>query len=239
MNPRESLDSPLGSPLGHHRPAHHVMTVNEMCASPQGPPLDYSFLEIRTIEELREVMPRSGYRKQPPEFLEDEMGQQIPNPAREEWVPAPNPNMRTEALKMGNNMLTALPPAFNIIIREIIDTPRNLSWIDLSFNLLEEIPSVLSSYTNLNVIYLHANRIRKVTPGQCVGLVDLPKLRSLTLHGNPCEQQTKNYRLLVTGMFRQIKTLDFTTITSIDREKADGFYARYQRIKENSKSNRD
>eukprot|EP00802_Teleaulax_amphioxeia_P033047 Tamp_37640.p2 GENE.Tamp_37640~~Tamp_37640.p2 ORF type:complete len:162 (+),score=13.99 Tamp_37640:38-487(+) len=44
MNPRESLDSPLGSPLGHHRPAHHVMTVNEMCASPQGPPLDYSFL---------------------------------------------------------------------------------------------------------------------------------------------------------------------------------------------------
>ena len=51
--------------------------------------------------------------------------------------------------------LTALPPAFNIIIREVIDTPRNLSWIDLSFNLLEEIPSVLSSYTNLNVIYLH------------------------------------------------------------------------------------
>ena len=24
----------------------HVMTVNEMCASPQGPPLDYSFLGI-------------------------------------------------------------------------------------------------------------------------------------------------------------------------------------------------
>jgi hypothetical protein len=104
--------------------------------------------------------------------------------------------------------------------------------------LLEEIPSVLSSYTNLNVIYLHANRIRKVTPGQCVGLVDLPKLRSLTLHGNPCEQ-TKNYRILVTGMFRQIKTLDFTTITTIDREKADGFFARYLRIKENSKNSRD
>jgi hypothetical protein len=53
---------------------------------------------------------------------------------RDDWIKAPNENLRTEALKLGNNMLAALPPAFNIIIREIIDTPRNLSWIDLSFN---------------------------------------------------------------------------------------------------------
>jgi len=54
--------------------------------------------------------------------------------------------------------------------------------------------------------------------------------------GNPCEQTNKNYRLLVTGMFTHIKTLDFTTITTIDREKADGFYARYLRVKETTKS---
>jgi hypothetical protein len=35
--------------------------------------------EIQTIEELREVLPRSGFRKQPPEFVDDEAGQQIPN----------------------------------------------------------------------------------------------------------------------------------------------------------------
>jgi hypothetical protein len=100
------------------------MTVNEMCASPQGPPLDYSFLgiclpakriccdfcdtpvlvlktllclscgrygatrclilatEIRIVEELREVLPRSGFRKQPPDFLEDESGQQVANPIK-------------------------------------------------------------------------------------------------------------------------------------------------------------
>jgi hypothetical protein len=164
-NPRETMDSPLESPLGQHRDkdhrksvgTHQVMTVNEMCASPQGPPLDYSFLEIRMVEELREVLPRSGYRKAPPDFLEDESGQQIPNPIKDDWVAAPNPNMRTEALKMGNNFLAAIPPAFNIIIREIIDRPRNLSWIDLSFNLLEEVPSVLSSYTNLNVSVLNAS----------------------------------------------------------------------------------
>jgi len=246
QNPRENVDSPLLSPLGHHRDKEkeqqhkekkEVVTVNEMCASPQGPPLDYSFLEIRVVEELREVLPRSGYRKQPPDFLEDESGQQIPNPIKDEWVKAPNENMRTEALKMGNNFLSTLPPVFNILMREILDKPRNLSWIDLSFNLLEEVPSVLSSYANLNVVYLHANRIRRINSAQC--LVDLPKLRSLTLHGNMCEQQTKNYRHLITGMFKQIKTLDFTTITTIDREKADNFYARYLRIKENRPKRRD
>jgi hypothetical protein len=36
---------------------------------------------------------------------------------QDDWVKAPNENMRTEALKMGNNFLTTLPPAFNIIIR--------------------------------------------------------------------------------------------------------------------------
>ena len=50
----------------------------------------------------------------------------------------------------------------------------------------------------------------------------------------------ENYRLLVAGMFKNIKTLDFTTITTIDRDKSDTFYARYLTIKENSKrGNRD
>ena len=114
------------------------MTVNEMCASPQGPPLDYSFLgmcladariccescatpfmhtlprlktllclscwrseatrglvlstEIRIVEELREVLPRSGFRKQPPDFLEDEAGQQVANPIKVS-SPAQNPQI--------------------------------------------------------------------------------------------------------------------------------------------------
>lgn len=35
--------------------------------------------EIQAIEELREVMPRSGFRKQPPETIEDESGAAVPN----------------------------------------------------------------------------------------------------------------------------------------------------------------
>ena len=156
------------------------------------------------------MMPRSGYRKEPQETMEDEQGQQVPNPLHAEWV-APPRAFETKAIKLGNIMLTALPPAFNVVIREVrprahyharrivlgvvgdcepvecmceggllaredpnehhcctwrwsahvwrgaaltgkgagarqvIEKPRLLSWIDLSFNQLEEVPQVQCS----------------------------------------------------------------------------------------------
>uniref|UniRef100_A0A7S1DYU1 Leucine-rich repeat-containing protein 51 n=2 Tax=Hemiselmis andersenii TaxID=464988 RepID=A0A7S1DYU1_HEMAN len=219
-----------GSPLLRAAaPKHTFQSTVSLMRNPQGPPLDYSFLEIKVIEELREVMPRTGFRKQPPETIEDETGAQVPNPLRDEWVAPPRDDLQVHGLKLGNNMLASLPPVFNIIIREIMDKPRNLSWIDLSFNQLEEVPQVLASYQMLNVVYLHSNRIRKLNSAKC--LTELPSLRSLTLHGNPCEQ-TKNYRLFCMGMFKTIKSLDFTCVTTIDREKAETFYSRYLRNKE-------
>mmetsp|Transcript_53375 Transcript_53375/g.130408 ORF Transcript_53375/g.130408 Transcript_53375/m.130408 type:complete len:243 (-) Transcript_53375:37-765(-) len=220
-------DSPPGSPM--RGPKHVMMKTVELMKNPQGPPLDYSFLEIKVIEELREVMPRSGFRKQPPETIEDETGAQIPNPLREEWIAPPREDLQIQGLKLGNNYLTSLPPAFNIVIREVMEKPRHLSWIDLSFNMLEEVPQVLASYSQLNVIYLHANRIKKLASSKA--LAELPQLRSLTLHGNPCEQ-VKNYRLFAIGMFKTIKTLDFACVTTIDREKAETFYSRHMRNKE-------
>ena len=67
-----------------------------------------------------------------------------------------------------------------------MEKPRNLSWIDLSFNQLEEVPQVLASYQSLNVVYLHSNRIKKLSSAKA--LTELPALRSLTLHGNALEQ---------------------------------------------------
>lgn len=70
--------SPPGSPM-RTLPKHTFQSTVALMRNPQGPPLDYSFLDIKLIEELREVMPRSGFRKQPPETIEDEAGAQIPN----------------------------------------------------------------------------------------------------------------------------------------------------------------
>jgi len=67
-------------------PKHTFQSTVQLMKNPQGPPLDYSFLEIKQIEELREVMPRTGFRKQPPETIEDETGAQIPNVRKERRV---------------------------------------------------------------------------------------------------------------------------------------------------------
>jgi len=140
----------------------------ELMTNPQGPVLDYSFLEIHTIEELTSVAPRSGYRERPPEKIEtkDAFGKVklVENPLLKTWEPPPvgpgGQALVTEGLKLSNNHFTSLPGATHIVLREVLERSWLLRWIDLSFNNLESIPEVLSSYLRLNTIYLHANRIR-------------------------------------------------------------------------------
>ena len=140
----------------------------ELMTNPQGPVLDYSFLEIQTIEELTSVAPRSGYRERPPEKIEtkDAFGKVklVENPLLKTWEPPPvgpgGQALVTEGLKLSNNHLTSLPGATHIVLREVLERSWLLRWIDLSFNNIESIPEVLSSYLRLNTIYLHANRIR-------------------------------------------------------------------------------
>jgi hypothetical protein len=140
----------------------------ELMTNPQGPVLDYSFLEIQTIEELTSVAPRSGYRERPPETIEtkDAFGKVklVDNPLLKTWEPPPvgpgGQALVTEGLKLSNNHFTSLPGATHIVLREVLERSWLLRWIDLSFNNLESIPEVLSSYLRLNTIYLHANRIR-------------------------------------------------------------------------------
>ena len=50
---------------------------------------------------------------------------------------------------------------------------------------------VLTTFFNLSVLYLHGNSIQRL--GEVNKLAALPRLRSLTLHGNPIEEE-KGYR---------------------------------------------
>jgi Leucine-rich repeat (LRR) protein len=50
---------------------------------------------------------------------------------------------------------------------------------------------VLTTFFNLSVLYLHGNSIQRL--GEVNKLAVLPRLRSLTLHGNPIEEE-KGYR---------------------------------------------
>ncbi|XP_036924480.1 transmembrane O-methyltransferase homolog isoform X1 [Sturnira hondurensis] len=102
----------------------------------------------------------------------------------------------TQALWLNNNVLNELKD-FNQVISQLLEYPGNLAWIDLSFNDLTSIDPVLTTFFNLSVLYLHGNSIQRL--GEVNKLAILPRLRSLTLHGNPIEEE-KGYRTQVGTM---------------------------------------
>jgi len=203
------------------------MTTVELMTNPGGPVLDYSFLRIADIRDLRTVAPRSGYREKPPENIEttDRYGTVlvVDNPLLKEWVPPPAGRLLvTQGLKLSNNELSSLPGVTHIILREVLERSWLLRWIDLSFNNLQDIPEAISSYSRLNTLYLHANRI---THASQVKILTTPDLHSLTLHGNPCENG-RHYKKVVLAHCAALRRLDFSTVTKHDRELATIFAQR-------------
>lgn len=80
---------------------------------------------------------------------------------------------------------------FNHVVSQLLGHLENLAWINLSFNDLTSIDPALTTFFKLCVLYLHGNSIQRL--GEVNKLAVLPQLRSLTLHGNPTEEE-KGYR---------------------------------------------
>uniref|UniRef100_A0A8C6Q9D1 Leucine-rich repeat-containing protein 51 n=1 Tax=Nannospalax galili TaxID=1026970 RepID=A0A8C6Q9D1_NANGA len=103
-------------------------------------------------------------------------------------------------------------------LRPLLEHPENLAWLDLSFNDLTSIDPVLMTFFNLSVLYLHGNSIHRL--GEVNKLAVLPCLRSLTLHGNPIEEE-KGYRQYVLCNLPRVTTFDFSGVTKADRTTAE------------------
>ena len=71
-------------------------------------------------------------------------------------------------------------------------------------------------FPNLTTLYLHANQITKLS--NIKKLAGLTQLKSLTLYGNPLEEN-KHYRNYILHIFPELQQLDFSVITSGQREK--------------------
>ncbi|XP_012600412.2 leucine-rich repeat-containing protein 51 isoform X4 [Microcebus murinus] len=162
----------------------------------QEPPLDYSFRSIHIIPDLVSEDPRPGLRP----LRHSKSGKSL-----------------TQSLWLNNNVLNDLEH-FNEVVSQLLAYPQNLAWIDLSFNDLTSIDPVLTTFCNLSVIYLHGNSIHRLS--EVNKLAVLPRLRSLTLHGNPMEEE-KGYRQYVLCTLPRITTLDFSGITKADRTTAE------------------
>uniref|UniRef100_A0A8D2BU61 Leucine-rich repeat-containing protein 51 n=1 Tax=Sus scrofa TaxID=9823 RepID=A0A8D2BU61_PIG len=122
----------------------------------------------------------------------------------------------TQSLWLNNNVLTDLRD-FSHVVSQLLEHPENLAWIDLSFNDLTSIDPVLTTFFNLSVLYLHGNSIQRL--GEVNKLAVLPRLRSLTLHGNPIEEE-KGYRQYVLCTVPRVTTFDFSGVTKADRATA-------------------
>ncbi|KAM8815934.1 leucine-rich repeat-containing protein 51 isoform 1-T3 [Rhynchonycteris naso] len=138
---------------------------DHMNTSVQEPPLDYSFRSIHVIQDLVSEEPRTGLRP----LTHSKSGKSL-----------------TQSLWLNNNALNDLRD-FKHVISQLLEHPQNLAWIDLSFNDLTTIDPILTTFFNLSVLYLHGNSIQRL--GEVNKLAVLPRLRSLTLHGNPIEEE--------------------------------------------------
>nr|XP_056714626.1 leucine-rich repeat-containing protein 51 [Euleptes europaea] len=161
----------------------------------QAPPMDFSFRGISFVQDMLTEEPRPGVKP----IKQTEEGRLL-----------------TQAVRLNNNTLNDLTELTDTL-QKLLEHPEDIYWIDLSFNDLPTIDSVLTTYYNLRNLNLHGNSIHKLSDVDKLAV--LPHLRSLTLHGNPIEEE-KGYRSYVISTLPNLKSFDFSTITKLDRSTA-------------------
>ena len=76
---------------------------------------------------------------------------------------------------------------------------------------------VLVDYQNIKMLYLHGNSVEKLE--EVDKLAGLPNLISLTVHGNPIEDQP-GFRSYILSRLPKLKTLNFSRVTKADLKDA-------------------
>lgn len=160
-----------------------------------GPPLDFSFKNLTSIDGLQNEKPRRGVKG----YKKSKAGRYL-----------------CTSLRLNNNHLTNIDGIANLI-NQLLEYPERLTWLDLSFNKLADIPQELTSMPNLKIIYLHGNHLADL-PSILKALKTLMELYSVTLHGNPVEGR-KGYRNKVLASLPHLKSLDFNNVTAADRKR--------------------
>jgi hypothetical protein len=131
-------------------------------------------------------------------------------------------SVAVNALRLNNNKIAGWLN-FLATLRSMapLDFAR-LEWLDLSFNQLQSIEPSVGRLKGLSKLHLHANQIRDIRDVQ--KLVDLPRLRDLTLHGNPIEERGRGkYRNYIIAQLPNLRSLDFTSLTDRDKGIAASF----------------
>lgn len=126
------------------------------------------------------------------------------------------------ALRLNNNKIASWLN-FLSTLRTMAPLDINqIEWLDLSFNQLQTIEASITKLKGLTKLHLHANQIHDIRDVQKLG--ELPKLRDLTLHGNPIEDRGRGkYRNFIIAQLPNLRSLDFTPLTQRDKGIAGSF----------------
>ncbi|XP_038055233.1 leucine-rich repeat-containing protein 51-like [Patiria miniata] len=175
-------------------PRGGIDAKNEYCDQPI---LDYSFKGMLLTDDVLDEEPRVAKNSK---SLEKNAEGKV----------------NTQTVKLNNNQLSEMA-GLDVTFEKIVESPEEMTWLDLSFNDFSKIDPLLLQYTKLKVLYLHGNNISNLS--EVDKLAGLPNLIALTLHGNPLEDQ-KGYRQSLVAKLPQLKKIDFSSITKSDRQNA-------------------
>ncbi|KXS16107.1 hypothetical protein M427DRAFT_43926 [Gonapodya prolifera JEL478] len=224
--------------------------VKQEWATPVAEPLDYSFKDLDNIEEILAVEPRTTSGATLPPLPSPRSS--TPTAPTRSGLPQSNVHAAAasdrqepspHAIRLSNNNLSSISGLDNAIKRlgEKRNVEGNLAehieWVDLSFNKIAKLDlEALLHLPNLSALYLHANNFTlSYLPTLLTVLARLPRLHTLTLHGNPMGEALVDpssssavgpgksnssggpggapYRSAVVGHLTGLRSLDFSAVT--------------------------
>ncbi|XP_026676606.1 leucine-rich repeat-containing protein 51-like [Diaphorina citri] len=160
--------------------------------------VDLSYRNITDLKSAAQIKPRKCY-----------------NAARQNKESS---KYEAKTIKLSNNLLTGLT-GVEVFIQEILASPSNLTWLDLSFNQLQRLNGTLSPSASLTILYLHGNKLQSLSDILNT-LLPLQKLTHLTLSGNPLEAINPQYKSKVITTLQTVTHLDFALVTKWERQVA-------------------
>ncbi|KAF4085792.1 hypothetical protein AMELA_G00099030 [Ameiurus melas] len=160
-----------------------------------GAPVDFSFKDLCSVEEVLSEEPNKGVRTP--------------------WRNSEG-KFASRVLRLNNNLLSSTTGLMETL-SALFTKPKYLTWIDLSFNDITNIHPVLTELVELRVLYLHGNSVCNLSEVDKLGA--LPHLHTITLHGNNIEHE-HGYRNYVISTLLHLKMMDFSAVTKQERVMA-------------------
>jgi hypothetical protein len=196
-------------------------------------PLDFSFSEVNTVEDLVTLTPIERERPRTSSSRQKSRGSAKTTQKGVAGLRESQYSCDIEAvtaLRLNNNALATVDGLLPAVLPKLVPfhSVSQLLWLDLSFNQLTDVDEALLEFTNLSVLYLHANQIQQSANYQ--RLSNFKSLTNLAIHGNPMDAVPNLEKKLLAALPNLTK-LNFSPVTRLQRADAEQWKASQSRAR--------